>query len=104
MQHLVGIDGNLRCDHPALKTSCTSRTTREHKTPESNKSVHKKDCAGCAVRPRCTRSTTGPRELTLHPQAQQLALQAARERQQTESFKALSKRRAGSEGTLSQAA
>ena len=65
---------------------------------------HKKDCVGCAVRPRCTRSTTGPRELTLHPQAQQVALQAARERQQTESFKALYKRRAGIEGTLSQAA
>jgi transposase len=65
---------------------------------------HKKDCAGCAVRPRCTRSTTGPRELTLHPQAQQVALQAARERQQTETFKALYKRRAGIEGTMSQAA
>ena len=25
---------------------------------------HKKDCAGCAVRSRCTRSTTGPQELT----------------------------------------
>ena len=63
----------------------------------------KKDCAACAVRSRCTRSPTGARELTLHPQAQQLALQAARERQQTESFKALYKRRAGIEGTISQA-
>ena len=50
---------------------------------------HKKDCTGCAVRPRCTRSTTASRELTLHPKAQQMALQAARERQQTASFKAL---------------
>jgi transposase len=65
---------------------------------------HKTDCAGCAVRPRCTRSTTGPRELTLHPQAQQMALQAARERQQTESFTEIYKRRAGIEGTMSQAA
>jgi transposase len=64
----------------------------------------KKDCAGCAVRSRCTRSITGPRELTLHPQAQQVALRAARERQQTEAFKALDKRRAGIEGTMSQAA
>jgi transposase len=64
---------------------------------------HKKDCAGCAMRTRCTRSKTGPRELTLHPQAQQLALQAARQRQQTDDFTALYKSRAGVEGTISQA-
>jgi transposase len=64
---------------------------------------HKKDCTGCAVRARCTRSATAPRELTLHPKAQQMALQAARERQQTEPFKELYKRRAGIEGTISQA-
>jgi transposase len=63
----------------------------------------KKDCAGCAVRFRCTRGKAGPRELTLHPKAQHLALQAARERQQTDAFKALYKRRAGVEGTISQA-
>ena len=62
-----------------------------------------KDGAGCAVRSRCTRSKTGPRELTLHPKAQHLALQAARERQQTDAFKALYKSRAGVEGTISQA-
>jgi len=66
--------------------------------------LHKQDCAGCAVRSRCTRSTTGPRELTVHPQAQQVALRAARERPQTEAFKELYKRRAGIEGTMSQAA
>jgi hypothetical protein len=64
----------------------------------------KQDCAGCAVRSRCTRSTTGARELTLHPKAQQLALHAAREHQQTEPFKEASKHRAGIEGTRSQAA
>jgi transposase len=64
----------------------------------------KKDCAGCAVRSRCTRSKAGPRELTLHPKAQHLALQAARERQQTDAFTALYKSRAGVEGTISQAA
>jgi transposase len=67
-------------------------------------SFHKKDCTGCVVRSQCTRSTAGPRELTLHPKAQQRALQAARERQQTETFKARYKRRAGIEGTMSQAA
>src|SRR5262249_37929131 len=64
----------------------------------------KKDCTGCAVRSRCTRSATAPRELTLPPKAQQMALQEARERQQSESFKELYKRRAGIAGTISQAA
>ena len=64
----------------------------------------KKSCATCEVRTRCTRSKTGPRELTLHPQAQHLAMQAARERQQTEPFQACYKRRAGIEGTVSQVA
>jgi transposase len=67
-------------------------------------SFHKQDGMGCVVRSQCPRSTTGPRELTLHPKAQQRALQAARERQQTKTFKELYKRRAGIEGTMSQAA
>jgi transposase len=61
-------------------------------------------CAACDVRPRCTRSTTGPRELTLHPKEQHEAIQAARERQETQAFKERYKRRAGIEGTISQAA
>jgi transposase len=64
----------------------------------------KKDCAACPVRAQCTHSRTGPRELTLHPQAQQLALQAARERQTTEEFQQTYAARAGVEGTISQAA
>jgi transposase len=63
----------------------------------------KKTCAGCSVRTRCTRSKAGPRELTLHPQAQHLARQIARARQHTDAFKELYKNRAGVEGTISQA-
>jgi Transposase DDE domain len=63
----------------------------------------KKTCAGCAVRTQCPRSKAGPRELTLHPQAQHLALQAARARQHTDTFKELYRSRAGVEGTISQA-
>jgi len=48
----------------------------------------KRGCAACEVRAHCTRSKTGPRALTLYPQAQHRAMQAARERQQTASFKA----------------
>jgi transposase len=42
--------------------------------------------------------------LTLHPTAQHLALQAARERQHTAQFKEAYTRRAGVEGTIAQAA
>ena len=72
--------------------------------PTFQVSFYRKDCAACGVRERCTRSTTEARGLTLHPKAQHLALQAARERQHTERFKADYKRRAGIEGTMSQAA
>jgi transposase len=64
----------------------------------------KKVCGACEVRARCTRSKTGSRELTLHPHAQHLAMQACRERQQTASFQECYKHRAGIEGTISQAA
>ena len=63
-----------------------------------------KSWAACEVRARCTRSKTGPRELPLPPQAPHMAMQAARERQQTAPFNACDKRRAGIEGTIAQAA
>jgi transposase len=72
--------------------------------PTFQVSFYRKDCAQCLVRSRCTRSKTEARGLTLHPKAQQRALQAARERQDTERFKEDYKRRAGIEGTMSQAA
>jgi Transposase DDE domain len=72
--------------------------------PTFQGALYRKDCAACRVRERCTRSPTEARGLTLHPQAQHLALHAARERQHTERFKEDYKRRAGIEGTLSQAA
>jgi transposase len=61
------------------------------------------DCRGCPSRPRCTRSAKEPREMGLRPRAQQEALWAARRRQTTTSFKEKYARRAGVEGTLSQA-
>jgi transposase len=50
-------------------------------TPTLQVSFYRKDCTACHVRERGTRSTTEDRGLTLHLKAQQLALQAARERQ-----------------------
>lgn len=60
------------------------------------------DCLACASRADCTRAQTGGREMTLRPQAQHLALQAARVEQHTIAFKERYAARAGIEGTLAQ--
>jgi transposase len=60
------------------------------------------DCTPCAVRARCTRAKALPRSLTLQPQAEHEAIQAARQRQVTAEFAAEYARRAGVEGTLSE--
>ncbi|HEY5869733.1 MAG TPA: IS1182 family transposase [Candidatus Tectomicrobia bacterium] len=60
------------------------------------------DCRGCAARTGCTQAPTAPRTLTLHPQAQYEALQAARAWYASDEGQQSYKRRAGIEGTLSQ--
>ncbi len=62
------------------------------------------DCRPCPSREQCTRSqSASPRRvLTVRPQAQYQALQAARQRQATQAFKTAYAARAGIEGTLSQ--
>jgi transposase len=62
----------------------------------------KADCLACTVRAQCTRSTRGPRELTLYPREAHLALQAARIHQESPDFKERYDKRAGVEGTISQ--
>ena len=59
-------------------------------------------CAECVSRSKGTRSETGPRELTVRPQAQHQALQAARKRCKTAEFTQRYAARAGIEGTLSE--
>lgn len=61
------------------------------------------DCRTCDQREQCTKSKTGPRVLQFKPQPEFEALQAARERQKTVPFKQTYKKRAGIEGTISQA-
>jgi transposase len=62
------------------------------------------DCRPCPSREQCTHSqSASPRRvLTVRPQQQYLALQAARHRQATQAFKTAYATRAGIEGTLSQ--
>jgi transposase len=59
-------------------------------------------CRACEARALCTRSQDAPRALTVLPQAQHVALQAARQRQETDEFKAQYALRAGVESSISQ--
>ncbi len=59
------------------------------------------NCGACPVHAQCV-SSERARALTIRPQAHYEALQAARERQGTEDFKARYATRAGIEGTISQ--
>ncbi len=59
-------------------------------------------CRACEVRSLCTTAKDAPRQLTVRPQAQHEALQAARQRQETDECKAQYALRAGAESTISQ--
>jgi len=58
-------------------------------------------CAACPLRPSCPRSAAEPRWLTVRPQAEHEALQAARRVQDTDAFTDQYAARAGIEGTIS---
>lgn len=62
-----------------------------------------KVCRQCQARSLCTRRATKARSLTLRPQAQHEALQAARQQQETKAWQEQYATRAGIEGTISQA-
>jgi hypothetical protein len=59
-------------------------------------------CAACASRADCTRAASAPRALRIRARDHYTALQAARARQQTDTFKKVYARRAGIEGTIAQ--
>ncbi|MCB0226496.1 MAG: IS1182 family transposase [Anaerolineae bacterium] len=66
-------------------------------------SFAKADCLACACRVKCTKGQVSPRVLRLRPQPEYEALHCARQRQKTDQFKQRYKKRAGIEGTISQA-
>jgi transposase len=59
-------------------------------------------CRACPTRPACTSAKGAPRQLTVRPQAHHEAIQTARQRQETPTFKAQYALRAGVESSLSQ--
>jgi transposase len=62
----------------------------------------RKICFACADRFRCSKAKSTGRSLVLRAEGRHQILQAARERQQTDGFKRLYRKRSGIEGTLSQ--
>jgi transposase len=74
-----------------------------HGNPVIQVRFPRQTCLTCPLRSHCTTSPQAPRILTLQPQAQHVALQQARQRQITETFKTTYRVCAGIEGTLSQA-
>lgn len=64
---------------------------------------HRKTCAPCSRRSLCTHAKAGPREITLRPRLQHEALREVRRQQNSEDWRTRYGKRAGVEGTLSQA-
>ncbi len=62
----------------------------------------RKACRECQFRHLCTRSKTEPREITLRPQEEHLALVKRRKQQETKTWLKKYNQRAGVEGTISQ--
>jgi transposase len=89
---------------PAGKTSLYwSPALNNHGTPIIYIKFGKRDCRPCALQPHCTHAHPPRRTLAVYPEAEHKALTAARERQTTEAFAQQYARRAGVEGTISQA-
>jgi transposase len=89
------------CPGGKISKSFYLRKTRRD-TPNYTITFPKSDCLPCKLRPKCTRSKHSGRTLTLYPKEIHEAQLAARDRQETEAFKQLYRKRAGIEGTISQ--
>jgi transposase len=102
---------HFRIDWDARQATCPQGRTSISWTPAVDKGrtdvikikFSATDCRACVHRGHCVHSqrTSVGRALTVRPQAQYEALQAARQRTRTPEFVALYARRAGIEGTIS---
>ncbi len=97
-------------DWEAQQATCPQGHGSVKRTPGQSQSgisvirirFDKATCLACTMRPACTSSKEAPRQITVKPQAQHEAIQAARTRQETAEFKATYALRAGVESTISQ--
>ncbi len=101
---------HFRVDWDAKLVTCpqgrTSARWSETHTARDRTMIHvafaPEDCTPCPVRACCTRAKNLPRSLMLQERAEHEAIQAARQRQQTDAFATEYARRAGVEGSLAQ--
>ena len=94
---------NVACPQ-GKKSRYWKETTGSRGQPIIQVVYNEKECRACQARSLCTRSVSAPRYMTFHPREKLEVLQAARDYQQTDEFKERYKKRAGVEGTISQAA
>jgi transposase len=87
------------CPEGRTSSSWTPAVDRGHNEVITIKFA-RKDCQACPSRAHCTRGKR--RTITVRPQNQYLALQAARSRETSEEFQKEYAKRAGIEGTISQ--
>jgi transposase len=96
-------------DWEAQQATCPQGHVSVQWRPTQNRQGHatvnirfaSSDCRDCPLRSKCV-SSTRERSLTIRDQEYYVVLQTARERQQTDLFKALYRGRAGVEGTIAQ--
>jgi transposase len=103
-QFMVNWDEETVICPQGKKSRYWKETTGSRGQPIEQVVYNEKECQACQARALCTKSVSAPRYLTFHPREKLETLQAAREYQQTEAFKERYKKRAGVEGTISQAA
>jgi transposase len=91
----------MTCPQGKTSVSWTPRLDNEHR-PGIHVKFSRTDCRLCAVRALCTRANGEARGVTIRPEGEHEALQAARQAQPTPQWRQEYNRRAGVEGTMSQ--
>ena len=95
---------NMTATCPEGQTSSYwKKRTNIYGKPDFRFEFRFQSCRVCSARVLCTRAKKYGRQLTVYPQQFHETLLRARERQKTEAFKKLYNKRAGVEGTISQA-
>jgi hypothetical protein len=95
----------VRCPEGKASTSWKvySRPGRARGRPLVHARFHPWDCRACPARPRCTRSASAGRLVSLLPQREHEALAAARARERTAEYRGRYAQRQGIEATMPQA-
>ena len=95
---------NMTATCPEGKVSSYSKKhTNAYDKLDFHFKFHFQTCHSCSVREKCTRSKKSGRTVTVYPQQWHDVLTKARQRQATDAFVNLYNKRAGVEGTISQA-